>query len=327
MNTRTILRQLRGVLTLVLLSVTSSGAAQAPLRRATFIPLWLPQAQFAGYFVAFERGIYRQHGIDLTIQPGGPDHPVSQALRQGSADFGTLWLSTAIRMRAQGTPIVNAAQVVQRSSLMLVAKKASGIERPSDLDGKKVGVWAGDFQLLPLAFFHQYHLNVRIVPQASTVTLFLRDGVSAAVVMWYNEYHTILNSGLDADELTAFFFRDHRLNVPEDGIYCRTTVEWPLCEAFAQASLEGWQYAFAHPDEALDVVLAYMARSHLPASRTHQRWMLARMRDVILPQQSGDVFGTLRRDDFERTAQLLRDNGWIDQAPDYADFYHGAATR
>jgi len=311
-----------GVL-LLLLCGAGSAAGQMPLRQASFIPLWLPQAQFAGYYVALERGIYRRHGIDLTILPGGPDQPVSKALQEGQAEFGTLWLSTAIRLRAHGAAIVGAAQVIQRSSLMLVAKKSSGIHRPSDLNGKKVGVWEGDFLLQPQAFFKQYNLDVQVVPQASTVNLFLRDGVSAAVAMWYNEYHTILNSGIDADELTTFFFSDHNLNFPEDGIYCRADVDRALCEEFVQASLEGWQDAFAHPEEALDIVMAYRARHHLPASRTHQRWMLARMRDVILPKDATAALGALRPQDYDRVAQALRENGWIDRVPDFASFYQG----
>src|SRR5574340_1282074 len=141
-----------------------AAAEPSPLRPVTFIPLWLPQAQFAGYYVALERSIYRQHGIDLTILLGGPDRPASQALENHQAEFATLWLSTAIRLRAHGAPIVNAAQVIQRSSLMLVAKKSSGIVQPQDLNGKKVGVWEGDFLLQPLTFFKQYHLDVQTIP-------------------------------------------------------------------------------------------------------------------------------------------------------------------
>lgn len=312
-----------GFLWLGLLCSAASATGQMPLRRATFIPLWLPQAQFAGYYVAFERGIYRQHGIDLSILVGGPDRPASSALQDGQAEFGTLWLSTAIRMRAHGVEIINAAKVVRRSSLMLVAKKSSGVNRPSDLNGRNVSVWEGDFLLQPQAFFRQYHLDVRIVPQASTINLFLRDGVDAAVAMWYNEYHTILNSGINADELTTFFFSEHGLNFPEDGLYCRADADMTLCQAFAQASLEGWRYAFAHPEDALDIVMTYIERAHLGTNRAHQRWMLARMRDVIMPEGEDTALGTLRRQDYEQVAGALKDNNGIDHIPDFASFYKG----
>lgn len=307
---------------LMLLAFATRGwAAEAgPLRPATFIPLWLPQAQFAGYYVAFERGFYRQHGVDLTVLMGGPDRPASTALEQHQAEFATLWLSAAIQLRARGVPIRHVAQVIQRSSLMLVAKTSSGITRPADLNGKRVGVWEGDFLLQPLVFFKQYQLQVRIVPQTSSVNLFLRDGVDAAVSMWYNEYHTLLNAGLNPDELTTFFFSDYGMNFPEDGLYCREDVDVRLCRAFADASLEGWREAFAHPEEALDIVTAYITRAHLGASRVHQRWMLARMRDLIVPASDPAAFGMLRPEDYQRVAAALKENGWIESIPDLDSF-------
>ena len=102
------------------LGLATSGAAQ---EHATFLPHWLPQAQFAGYHVAREKGLYRARGIDVRIEPGGPDNPASQGLKTGRADFVTLWLSTAIQMRARGLPIVHVGQIVRRSSLLLVARR------------------------------------------------------------------------------------------------------------------------------------------------------------------------------------------------------------
>jgi NitT/TauT family transport system substrate-binding protein len=311
-----------GLIGAILVSAVSGWADESAPRRLSFIPLWVPQAQFAGFYVAYERGFYAAHGIDLTILTGGPDHPASEMLASGKADVGVLWLSTAIRLRADHAPIVQAAQLVQRSSLMLVAMRASGIHSPRDLDGRKVGVWQGDFLLQPRAFFKEYGLNVRTVPQGSSINLFLRGGVDAAAAMWYNEYHTILDAGVDPDELTTFFFYEHGLNFPEDGIYCREPLaNDPVCAAFAQASLEGWRYAFGHPDEALDVVMKYIAAAHLPANRTHQRWMLARMHDVIAPPDDPVPLGTLRREDFDRVARVLMESETISAVPDFAAFH------
>lgn len=316
-------------LCLALLWHAAAAVAEPPLKPLTFMPLWVPQAQFAGYFVAYERGLYRQHGIDVTILPGGPGHSVAAALESGRADVGTLWLSTAIRMRAQGSRVVNVAQVVERSSQVLLAKKSSGIAVPSDLNGKTVGVWEGDLGLQAQAFFKKYNLNVRTVPQGSTINLFLRDGVSAAVGMWYNEYHTALDSGINTYELTTFFFSEHGLNFPEDGLYCREEAflrDPALYRAFAQASLEGWQYAFAQPEDALDIVMKYVADAHLAATRVHQRWMLERMKDVIL-FVNGAPPGTLRRVDYDHVAQALLLSGRITAVPEFAAFYRAEVPR
>ena len=127
--------------------------AQEALRKATLALLWSPQAQFAGYYVALEKGIYRKHGIDLTIVPGGPGRSPAEELRDGRADFAVLWLSGALRRRDAGTPLINITQIVQRSSIVLVARKSAGISVVADLAGQKVGLWDGDLGIPARAFF------------------------------------------------------------------------------------------------------------------------------------------------------------------------------
>ena len=130
-----------------------------------------------------------------------------------------MFLSEAIQLRDKGVRLVNIGQIMQRSGFILVAKKASGILSPADLNGKKVSLWP-NFQPSAPGLFPEVPDEVKTVPQGATMNLFLRNGVDAASAMWYNEYHTLLNSGLNEDELTTFFFDRHGLNFPEDGIYC-----------------------------------------------------------------------------------------------------------
>jgi NitT/TauT family transport system substrate-binding protein len=301
-----------------------ASADEKALKKASFVPQWVPQAQFAGYYLAHERGVYKKYGIDLTIIPGGPDSPPLDFLKNGKADFGTLWLSTGIQMREKGIKIINIAQVLQRSALMLVAKKSSGIKTPQDMNGKKVGLWGPIFQIQPKAFIKKYNLNVEVIRQSYSVNLFLRDGVDVASAMWYNEYHTILNSGLNPDELTTFFFHKHGLNFPEDGIYILKDTfqrDPDLCRAFVKASIEGWQYAFAHPKEALSIVMKNLKKEHIPATWVHQKWMLDRMKDLILPEDLHIPTGRLLPEDYDRVARGLKDNGLIKEIPDFTSFY------
>ncbi len=216
--------------------------AENGLFHASLLPHWIPQAQFAGYMMAQDKGFYRDAGLDLTLMRGGPESQPLELLRKGQVTFCTQWVSTAIRSRANGVPVVNIGQIVQRSALMLIARKSSGIKILSDLDGKSIGCWEGDFRIQPLALFRMNDLTIRLVPMYETVNLFLKGGVSALAAMWYNEYHTILNSGLNKNELTTFFFSDLGLNFPEDGLYCmaETLNAHPdICRKFVDASLQG----------------------------------------------------------------------------------------
>ena len=309
---------------LLVWAISPLCAAAPALKKAAFIPQWSPQAQFAGYYVAYEKGFYKNHGIDLTILQGGPNQPPTDFLQRKKAEFISLWLSTEVQRRSGGVKLINVGQVMQRSALMLIAKKSSAITTPQDMNGKKVGLWGTDFEIQPKAFFRKYNLRVEVIPQSFSVNLFLRGGVDVVSAMWYNEYHTIVNAGLDPDELTTFFFYDYGLNFPEDGIYvledtCKKDPD--LVCAFVQASFEGWLYAFSHPEEALDIVLNYISQAKIPANRTHQRWMLARMKNLILPADTNSPLGNLQPSDYERVGRELLASGLIRTIPDYNSFF------
>lgn len=298
-------------------------------RTLSFLPQWLPQAQFAGYYMAYEKGFYKKNGIHLTILRGGPEQPPTESITQNRVDFATMFLSSAIKLRDQGVRLVNIGQVVQRSGFMLVTKKASGIESPADLNGKKVSLWT-DFRLQPQAFFRKYGVAVKPVYQGATMNLFLRGGVAAASAMWYNEYHTLLNSGLSEEDIRPFFFDQHGLNFPEDGIYCLEETfrrDADLCRRFVRASLEGWEYTFANPEESLDVVMRYIQKANLGTNRVHQKWMLARMRDIILPPGGNAVLGHLKREDYLRVAGEMKGSGLIKEVPPYGEIYADLTSR
>ncbi len=311
----------------LLLAASSVQAQEAALTAVSFVPQWLPQAQAAGYYVAYEKGFYRRHGLQVLIMRGGPDFPPSEMLAAGRADFGSMMLTTGIMRRARGLKLVNVAQIVQRSALMLVARKADGITSPRDINGKKVGLWGEDFQGQPRAFFRKFGISVQTVPQSGTMNLFLRGGVQVASAMWYNEYHQLLNAGMDPEELSIFMFADYGMNFPEDGIYCRE--EWrrqhpEVCRAFVAASLEGWQYAFDHPEEALDIVMQYVNAANIATDRVHQAWMLARMRDIIAVPDHPP--GVLQERAYLRVAEELQHSGLIKIIPEFPQFSFNCAN-
>ena len=316
------MKSVAGFITIVFLILAAPGPAAANAggaesaaesrRHVSFVPQWIPQAQFAGYYVAFEKGFYAKHGLEVDILRGGPERPSAELLKKNTADFGTMFLSTAIVERARGTRLMNVGQIVSKSSYTLIAKKSSGIKSWQDINGRKVGLWGAELSILPMALFKLYGMKVIVVPQSSTVNLFLRGGVDVVSAMWYNEYHTILDSGVEPEDLVVFHLADFGINYPEDGIYCLESTfdkDPQSCCRFVRASVEGWRYAFEHPEEALDIVMKYVTEANVPTNRQHQKWMLEHMREVIdLPAgqelsgvpERGRLHGGRRRTQGER---------------------------
>lgn len=314
---------------LLFVSLLGDSLAAEGMKYATFVPQWTPQAQFAGYYVALEKGFYRDNNLEVNVLRGGPDRPSAEWLKKGAADFATMFLSTAILERAKGNKLINIGQIVTKSSQVLIAKKSSGINCWQDMNGKKAGLWGAELSIMPVALFRRLGLHVTVVPQSSTVNLFLRGGVDLVSAMWYNEYHSILSAGVEPEELTVIRLSNVGFNLPEDGIYCLEGTfkkDPPASCRFVSASLQGWKYAFDHPEEALDIVMRYVREANVPTNRQHQMWMLDKMREVINIPPSALYPAPLKEEDYISVAGELMSSGIIEDIPNHSDFHKNCAV-
>jgi len=287
---------------------------------------WYPQAQFAGYIMALEKDFFEERDLQVElIFSDGSDEPV-QKLKNGEIDFCSAWLSTALKKCDPQNSIVNIFQVLQKSSLMFVAKKSSNITTLADFNGKRIGLWGGDFALQPTAFFRKNDIEYEGIPQSYNIDGFLVGAWEVASAMYYNEYHKIYQAGVDEEELTSFFFADYGLNFPEDGIYCQLSTlqnNKNMCVDFVAAVQKGWQYAFQNKEETLDVVMQYCRELNMRTNRAHQSWMLNKIEEAY--RYSGSekevILGELQSGDYYRVAEELKEQEFLQEIPSYKDFF------
>jgi NitT/TauT family transport system substrate-binding protein len=275
---------------------------------------WVHQAQFAGFYLAQDLGLYGKAGLEVEIKPGGPGLDPLIELAAGRCDFALSWLSEALQRRGKGVPLLNLAQLVQRSSLLLVTFADSSIKNIKDLQGKRVGLWSRQFALAPRALFHREGVRVQEVPQNVTMAPFLMRAVDAASAMLYNEYHQLYQAGVDLNQIRVFDFVELGLNFPEDGLYAlnQTWAQRPeICRRFVAASLEGWHQAFAQPEKALAAVMKRVDASHLASNQAHQRWMLNTMQKLITNRVGLVLMGQLSSFDLKMVNQVLVQQGFL----------------
>src|SRR6202162_4864828 len=172
---------------------------------------WVAQAQFAGYFVAKEKGYYKAAGLDVTIKPGGPDVNPSQVIAGGGADVVVDWMPSALAAREKGVPLFNIAQVFQRSGMELTCRKDSGIRSPADFKGKTLGVWFSGNEYPFLAWMSKLGLKtdgspggVTVLKQGFNVDPLLRKQAACISTMTYNEYWQVIDAGYKPEQLTVF---------------------------------------------------------------------------------------------------------------------------
>ena len=243
------------------------GSAQAA-DKFTVQLKWLPQAQFAGYYVAQAKGFYKEADLDVTIKPGGPDIAPPQVLAANGADLAVDWMPSALAAREAGAPLVNVSQIFNRSGMMLTCKKASGVSTPKDFKGKTLGVWFGGNEYPFLAWMSILGLktdganpDVKILKQGFNVDPLLQNQAACISTMIYNEYWQVIDAGVKPDQLVTFFYEDQGVAMLEDGLYALgPKLKDPAFVAksarFLKATLKGWEYAVKNQDEAVKIVLA-----------------------------------------------------------------------
>ncbi len=309
------------------------GIAQN-LEPVTMTLHWQHQSQFAGYYMALAKGFYVQEGLDVNIMRGGPDVRVGEMLKSGKTDFASFMLSSALEERAKGLPLVDLAQVVNRSNFLLMAwrnpDEGVSINELSDLNGRKITVWLEDFRAPYLALFASKGIHPIILPQYYTLSLFLHRGVTACSVMRYNEYHTLRQNGVQDKDVRIFSLHELGIRLPEDGIYCLddTWKQRPeTCRKFVRASLKGWKYARDHEEETLNEVMKYVRKENLPTNRMHMKWMLREILASIFPAKGDDWgFGKLSRSTYDGTRDMLIRYGGLKSAPNFEDFVKDGAA-
>jgi len=294
-----------------------AAAAATTVQAADDVKLqlqWVTQAQFAGYYVALDKGFYAAEDLNVTILPGGPDIAPPQVLAGGGADAMLNWMPSALAAREKGLPVVNIAQPFKSSGLMLTCWKDTGIKSPADYKGKTIGVWFYGNEYPFLSWMSQEGISteggdngVTVLRQGFNVDPLLQRQADCISTMTYNEFGQVLDAGVSEDELVTFKYEDQGVATLEDGIYAlEDNLKDPAFAdkmvRFVRASMKGWKYAEANPGEAANIVLDNDESG--AQTEAHQ----VRMMGEIAKLTAGSN-GTLDPADYERTVATLMAGG------------------
>ncbi|MEM9471324.1 MAG: ABC transporter substrate-binding protein [Pseudomonadota bacterium] len=306
---------MKKLMTIMLAAVMSLAATAAMAADKLVLQLkWVTQAQFAGYYVAKDKGFYKEENLDVEIKPGGPDIAPVQVLAGGGADVVLDWMPSALASREKGVPLVNIAQPFKSSGMMLTCRKDSGISSPADFKGKTLGVWFFGNEYPFLSWMSQLGIptdgsadGVKVLKQGFNVDPILQKQADCVSTMTYNEYWQIIDAGLSADDLVVFKYEDQGVATLEDGIYVlEDKLKDPAFEdkmvRFVRASMKGWKFAEENPDEAAEIVLENDASG--AQTEKHQKRMMGEIAKLTAGSN-----GALDEADYKRTVNTLLKGG------------------
>ena len=301
----------------VLAGVAALGMAAGAAHAADDVTLqlkWVTQAQFAGYYVALEKGFYEEEDLNVTIKAGGPDIAPPQVIAGGGADVIVEWMPAALAARERGLPLVNIAQPFKSSGMMLTCWGDVGITGPEDFPSRTLGVWFFGNEFPFLSWMAQLGIpteggedGVTVLKQGFNVDPLIQRQADCISTMTYNEYWQVIDAGVTPEELITFKYEDRGVATLEDGLYVlEENLEDPAfadrMARFVRASMKGWKYAEENPDEAAMIVLENDETG--AQTESHQKRMMSEVAKLTAGSN-----GALDPADYERTVASLLSGG------------------
>ena len=327
MNTVRRLAVLAAVAVFVAAGCATGAPSAAPATKVRLQLQWFPQAQFAGYFAAKDKGFYAAEGLDVEILPGGVDIVPATVVAGGNAEFGISWVPKMLASREQGADVQVIGQVFQRSGTLQVAWKDSNITTPEDWRGKKVGTWGFGNEHELYAAMRKVGIDpavaadVTIVPQDFTMTAFLNGEIDAAQAMTYNEYAQVLEAKnpdtgalYTAADMDVISMESAGTAMLQDAIFASQawlakTGNEDVAIRFLRASFKGWQHCRDNVAECVDIVL----KSDAQLPKGHQTWQLNEINALIWPSPAG--IGIMDQAAYDRTISVATEGKVLTKPP------------
>jgi len=297
---------------------TAMGGTPQKLR---FQLQWTPQAQFAGYFAAKEKGFYGKEGLDVTILDGGPTIPPQQVVAaKDGPELGEGWVPKVLVANEAGADLVNIAQVFQRSGTLEVSWKDTNIASPTGWKGKKVGAWGFGNEYEVVAAARKAGLtdsDYTKVTQDFNMDPLLNRDIDTAEAMTYNELAQLLEKKnpktgklYSMDDLNILDFNTLGTAMLQDHVIARKS--WlegqtngidntKIATCFLRASFEGWIYCRDNAADCVDITL----NQGTILGKGHQTWQMNEINALIWPSPNG--IGILDPAAWAQTVKISKD--------------------
>lgn len=306
------------VVTLVtLISLTGCGNPGSPTPTAEPVHVRLPMGfvanvQFAPWYVAVERGYFAEEGIELEFDYGDYDTKGVQLVAAGWTPFAIASGDQVVKARAQNMPVVTFVNWWRKFPVAIVALEESGIQSPSDLEGRKVGIpetfggasFIGWKALAAATDLDEEGVDLEVIGYAALENLTV-GRVDAAVIYANNEPVQLQQRGYDIRLIPVADYAP----LVSNGIIASEEVlqEKPeLVRAFARAFLRGLEDVLSDPEAAFEISKGYV--EGLEENEEVQRAVL----QASLEYWRGEPLGASEPEAWENTVEVTETIGVLE---------------
>ncbi len=267
--------------------------------------MWKHQFQFAGYYMAKEKGFYKKKELDVNIKEYHSNINVTDEVVSNKADFG-IGRSSLIQDKLEGKPVVLLASIFQHSPVVLLSKKRDDLKTIRDIKDKKVMLTNDHVGLASInAMLLSYGIKQNMYKTQSH-SFNIDDLISGKtdLMLSYisNEPFALENKGV---AYNIFSPTEHEFDFYSDILFTSqefTSKNKQLTKDFKEASLEGWNYAIDNIDETIDLIL----EKYNTQNKTKQALLFEAKAMIKLIDQKSKTLGDIDNDKIKKIAQIYR---------------------
>ncbi|MBN1536136.1 MAG: ABC transporter substrate-binding protein [Anaerolineales bacterium] len=241
---------------------TQPSPTEAPLTHVRLPMGYIPNVQFASFYVALEKGYFKDAGVELEFDYSFETDGVA-LVGAGNLQFSIASGEQVLLARSQGLPVMNVLNWWQQYPVAVASKKGSGIMEPKDLKGKKIGLpgpfganYIGLRALLGVAGLKESDISMDAIGY-NQVEALATDQDEAVVIYINNEPIQLEAKGYELDIIRVMDY----VQLASNGLLTneKTIEENPeLVRNMVNAILRGISDVIADPDEAYEICKKYV---------------------------------------------------------------------
>lgn len=308
------------ILAFILTACSQGNPQTEELTELKIQTMWVPNAQFAGYYVAMDKGYYAEEGLKVVFNEYDEEVAVKEAVTEGSADFGIDGADQVIVGRSEGKPLKAIATPARINPTAFASLKEKNILKPADLANTKAGYLPDNTGLIFDVMISRLGVdesNISRVPYGYDFNMLYSGEVDVIPVYIYDEPYIMEQEGYQVNVLHPQKFG---IKFYGDTIFTTEQMikEKPeLVEGFLKASLRGWQYALENQDETLGIVMKYAHEDY--QDEAYEEYILSRSAPLI--HTGEDHIGWMKAEVWSEMEQVLNEEGFLEKPVNAEDCY------
>ena len=289
------------------------------LKKVTLQLSWLNQFQFAGYYMAKEKGFYEELGLDVEIKPFEFGIDIPKDVNDGKIDFA-VGRETLILERIKNPNIVALYALFQSTPLILMSTKESGINHINDFSNKRIMTTiddASEVSLKAMIASNKIKLeNLTFLKHTHNIDDLINKNTDVISAYISKSPYILQEKGV---EYNIFDPKKYDFDMYSDMLYTNQNLinyDLNMVLLFKKASLKGWEYAYSNFEESVDVIYDKYNTQNL--EKEELLYEAKELKKLSYFKTSN--LGEIRKDKMQRIYDLYNVMGLVSSAIDLDNF-------